>query len=210
MYSKIQYISQGATADEQLKNIHTVLDLGYTWVQLRFKNQPESIVAPLAEDVKKTCEPYNATFIVNDHVGIAKSSDAHGVHLGLKDDSVAEARAVLGSDKIIGGTANTAFDVLQRIEEGCNYIGLGPFRFTNTKEKLSPILGLDGYESILRLLQKDHTSIPIYAIGGVKTEDVQSLMQTGLYGIAVSGLLTHNVIPLDKFLSEITSNNYAQ
>ena len=210
MYSKIQYISQGTTADEQLKNIRIVLDLGYTWIQLRFKHQPELIVAQLAENVKKACAPYNATLIVNDHVGIAKSSDANGVHLGLKDVSIAEARTVLGSDKIIGGTANTASNVMQRIEEGCNYIGLGPFRFTNTKEKLSPILGLEGYASILRLLQKNNKSIPVYAIGGVKTEDVQSLMQTGLYGIAVSGLLTHNKIPITELLSELTSNNVSK
>jgi len=192
VYSKVQYISQGNTATEQLNNIQSVLDKGFDWIQLRFKNQPEEEIVRVAEKVKLLCDNYKATFIVNDHVDIAATVDASGVHLGLTDTSVADARAVLGFHKIIGGTANTITDVLQRIDESCDYIGLGPFRFTSTKEKLSPVLGLEGYQSIIDTLKEKGKTIPVYAIGGIKQDDIQSLMDIGLQGIAVSGLLTHN------------------
>jgi thiamine-phosphate pyrophosphorylase len=189
MFSKLQYISQGKTAREQYNNIQEALDAGSTWVQLRFKNAPEEIMLMVAEQAKKACANYNATFIVNDHAEIARETDADGVHLGLNDMTIAQARTIVGN-KIIGGTANTLSHVLQRVEEGCSYIGLGPFRFTTTKEKLSPILGLQGYAAIMNELSIRKINIPIYAIGGIVLEDIAAILQTGVYGVAVSGIIT--------------------
>ncbi|SCC56888.1 thiamine-phosphate diphosphorylase [Chitinophaga costaii] len=141
----------------------------------------------LAQRVKQLCETYHATFIVNDALEVALACGAHGVHLGLEDGSIAAARTVLGHDKIIGGTANTAAHLQQRVAEGCNYIGLGPLRFTNTKENLSPLLGVEGYR---RLLYGQPIPIPVYAIGGIGTEDISALRACGAYGVAVSGVIT--------------------
>lgn len=192
MYSKIQYISQGRTASEQFNNIHQALDGGCSWIQLRFKNAEKGELTLLAERIKPLCKSYSATFILNDHVELVKQLDADGVHLGLQDTDIETARTILGSDKIIGGTANTLTDVLQRIEEGCNYVGVGPYNFTTTKEKLSPILGLKGYEDIMTELRKKELFIPIYAIGGITASDVTDLITCGVYGIAVSGLVTQH------------------
>ncbi len=192
MHSKIQYISQGATAHEQLNNIRQVLDAGCSWVQLRFKNAAKHEVIPLAEKVKELCRTYDATFILNDYPQLANQMDTDGVHLGLLDMPINDARALLGNEKIIGGTANTLSDVKQRIQEGCDYIGLGPLRFTPTKEKLSPILGISGYQIILEALKEEEVQIPIYAIGGITLEDISALTACGIYGIAVSGILTQH------------------
>ena len=191
MFSKLQYISQGTTAGEQLNNIHQALDAGCEWIQLRFKNAPPAAIQSLAEQVKEICASYGATFIINDHPQIAKDIAADGVHLGLQDMPVGDARKIIG-DKIIGGTANTLDDVLKRVEEGCNYIGLGPFRFTTTKEKLSPVLGLPGYKNIITALNERQILVPVYAIGGIITEDITAIMQTGVYGVAVSGVITNH------------------
>lgn len=191
MFSKLQYISQGETAKEQYNHIQQALDAGCDWVQLRFKNASSQIITALAEQVKKLCTDYSATFIINDHPAIAKQVDADGVHLGLDDMSITEAKLIVG-DKIIGGTANTITHVLQRVEEGCSYVGLGPFRFTTTKEKLSPILGLEGYAAIVRELTNLQIDIPIYAIGGIVAEDIAAIIQTGIYGVAVSGVVTNH------------------
>ncbi|WP_018614533.1 thiamine phosphate synthase [Segetibacter koreensis] len=191
MFSKLQYISQGTTSKEQYKNIQQSLDAGCQWVQLRFKNASYKDIITLSEQVKKLCEDYATTFIINDHVLIAKEIDADGIHLGLQDMSITEAKKVVGN-MIIGGTANTLTDVLQRSKEGCSYIGLGPFRFTTTKEKLSPILGLEGYKSIMNELSILQIKIPIYAIGGIVLEDVADIRQTGVYGVAASGIITHH------------------
>ncbi len=201
MYSKLQYISQGSTAKEQLDNIQSTLDVGCIWIQLRYKSANEKEFALVAQQVKKKCESYNATFIINDNVELAKNIDANGVHLGLQDMSVTQARTLLGENKIIGGTANTLQDVLVRIDERCDYIGLGPFRFTATKTNLSPILGLDGYKIIMNEVLKNEIRIPIYAIGGIIMDDVVSLINTGVYGLAVSGVITNH--PNKKELLQI-------
>lgn len=190
MYNKLQYISQGNTVEEQLYNIHKALDNGCDWIQLRFKNQNAFEVFTLAEAVKILCKEYLATFIINDNVHLAKQLDADGVHLGLSDMRIEEARLILGKTKIIGGTANTLEDVLQRTAENCDYIGLGPFQFTTTKQNLSPVLGLEGYRTIIGQMKAKNIQIPIYAIGGITLENVESLMKTGIHGIAVSGLIT--------------------
>lgn len=192
MFSKLQYISQGTTVEAQLYNIHQVLDNGCDWIQLRFKNGNSKELFTLAEAVKTLCEEYLATFIINDKVDLALQINADGVHLGLNDMRIKDARTLLGNHKIIGGTANTLKDVLQRTAENCDYIGLGPFRFTATKENLSPLLGLEGYKNILAQLSEQNTKIPVYAIGGIQQEDIDALLETGIHGIAVSGTITEN------------------
>lgn len=191
MYSKLQYISQGNTSSQQLDNIMHALDAGCNWIQLRFKNVSEKELVGIAEQVKSLCEKYKATFIINDHVNLSKSIDADGVHLGLQDTSPLIARDILGADKIIGGTANTIFDIKKRADEKCDYIGLGPFRFTRTKEKLSPVLGLEGYKIIMAEMKESGIEIPVYAIGGITLEDVENIMDTAVHGIAVSGIISN-------------------
>ena len=212
MFSKLQYISQGITAGEQLNNIQHALDAGCEWIQLRFKKATPVEIKSLAEQVKEICASYGAMFIINDHPQIAKDIAADGVHLGLQDMPVRDARKIIG-DKIIGGTANTLDDVLKRVEEGCNYIGLGPFRFTTTKEKLSPVLGLPGYKNIITALHERQILVPVYAIGGIVAEDITAIMQTGIYGVAVSGAITNHpdrkllLQQLNSFLYETVNHS---
>lgn len=176
---------------EQELHIRNALDNGIQWVQVRWKNAPENELISLCETSKKLCSEYQAVCIINDHVQIAKEIDAEGVHLGLDDCSVDEARLVLGENSIIGGTANTLSDVIRRIKEPCDYIGLGPLRFTTTKEKLSPVLGFEGYRKIIDGLREQSIDIPkIFAIGSVDFEDILPLQEIGIYGFAVSGLIT--------------------
>ena len=213
MFSKLQYISQGATAGDQLYNIRQALDAGCNWIQLRFKNGTADGIIELATHVKKICTDYTSTFIINDHPHIARAVDADGVHLGLNDLSVSEAKKILSINKIIGGTANTLADVLRRGIEGCNYVGLGPLRFTTTKENLSPVLGLEGYKKIMDELKEGQITMPVYAIGGIVLEDMDAIMQTGVYGIALSGIITHHpdkkslVQQLNSFLYETANHS---
>lgn len=207
MYNKLQYISQGNTVKEQLHNIHQALDNGCDWIQMRFKNQTSQNVFALAEAAKFLCAEYLAIFIINDNVSLAQQLNADGVHLGLKDMDIVQARQLLGKTKIIGGTANTFEDVELHVKNGCDYIGLGPFQFTGTKEDLSPILGLAGYHSIIERMKIQNIEIPIYAIGGIALENVGNLMDTGVHGIAVSGLITKSESPL-QLITQLNHNLY--
>ena len=192
MYSKIQYISQGDTVPLQLNAIKTALDAGCNWIQLRYKDVSENEVLRLAERVKKATDGYECTFIINDYPRVANYVEADGIHLGLTDMPVAVARTILGPGKIIGGTANTLGDIMQRYNEQCDYIGLGPFRFTATKQKLSPVLGMAGYATIMNQLKELDIKTPIYAIGGIEEQDIEPLIKAGIYGVALSGLITRH------------------
>lgn len=191
MLNKIQYISHGDTPLEQLYHIESVLAAGQQWIQYRFKNTTSTTLWQTAEQVKILCEQYNATLIINDHIDLAKAIDADGVHLGLTDLSIEQAKAYL-PNKIIGGTANTLENIKHRDKEGCDYIGLGPYRYTKTKKNLSPILGLLGYQQLVNQMRELHINTPIIAIGGIRLEDLQQLKETGIHGIAISSLLQNS------------------
>lgn len=183
----LQYITQGNSEEAILSEVEAVVNAGVNWVQLRIKDDALDR-RKIALKVKTLCAG-KATFIINDKVAIAQELNADGVHLGLDDMPILEARKILGAEKIIGGTANTLEDCKERMESGADYIGLGPFRITTTKKKLSPILGLDGYRRITPKTQGEIT-IPIVAIGGIELDDIKALKsETGLHGIAVSGLI---------------------
>lgn len=217
---KIHYISQAAADGSHLTAIENVLKAGCKWIQLRVKAQTEEVVMQLAAGAKILCEKYQARLIINDYPEIALRSGAFGVHLGLNDMPIAAARNILGNNYCIGGTANTFEDVLRRAEEGADYIGLGPFRFTATKKELSPILGIEGYTDLLYQVKQAGIYIPIIAIGGILIPDVASILKTGIYGVAVSGLLTNEAEPYTQFnllkqeinlnLKEIADVNYSR
>ena len=98
-----------------------------------------------------------------------------------------KARQLLGKEAIIGATVNTDEDLLRAAKAHADYIGCGPFRFTTTKAKLSPILGLDGYREIVGRMRSAGINLPIVAIGGITASDIPSILSTGVSGIAISG-----------------------
>jgi thiamine-phosphate pyrophosphorylase len=192
MLHKLQYISQGKLPEDHIKNISEVLTAGVKFVQLRLKNVDENIYFQIGTIAKEICDKHQAMLVINDNPTIAKRVNADAVHLGLDDMSVESARKIFIDDKIIGGTANTYEHVKNRCAENVDYIGLGPFKFTSTKEKLSPVLGIEGYTNIINKMKSDNLHTPIFAIGGIELKDIEAIMKTGVYGIALSGLLTNS------------------
>jgi thiamine-phosphate pyrophosphorylase len=191
MIQPLQYISQAPRTGTHLDAIEQVLKAGGKWIQLRIKNQSEAEILPFAQAAQALCESYRAKLIINDYPYLAKAVGSYGVHLGLQDMPIAEARKIIGQTQIIGGTANTFEHIIQRVAEGADYIGLGPFRFTRTKENLSPIVGLEGYRRLMEKVRKAGINIPIVAIGGIEAEDIPAILETGIYGIAMSAALTN-------------------
>lgn len=183
----VQFISHHTDRYSYLDSIALALEGGCKWVQLRMKGATDDEVRPIALQAQQMCRDAQATFIIDDRVALVKEIGADGVHLGKGDMPIAEARSVLGKDFIIGGTANTFDDVKAHFEASADYIGCGPFRFTTTKERLSPFLGLQGYKDIVAQMKQHGINIPIVAIGGITAEDIESIMQTGVTGIALSG-----------------------
>jgi thiamine-phosphate pyrophosphorylase len=181
--SNLHYITTNA------QNAELACQGGMRWVQLRVKDRPYPTWKQLALDAQQVCRQYGATFILNDNPQLALEIGADGVHLGKQDMNPAEARTLLGPGFIIGGTANTFADIESLVAAGVDYIGLGPFRFTTTKQNLSPILGLAGYTNIFEQYRATGFTTPIIGIGGVGLADVPALLATGLHGVAVSGAI---------------------
>lgn len=202
----LQFISHYTDRYSYLDSIRMALAGGCRWVQLRMKDATDDEIRPVALEARKLCKEAGATFIIDDHVELVKEIQADGVHLGKMDMPIADARKLLGEDFIIGGTANTFEDVKSHYEAGANYIGCGPFRFTTTKKKLSPVLGLDGYRQIVSQMRQAGISLPIVAIGGITAEDIPGIMQTGVTGIALSGTVLRAADPVAEMrrLIEIT------
>lgn len=192
---KLHYISQGETPEKHLENIQQACVSGAELVQLRLKNKSEAVVLATAIKAREITGYYQTRLIINDHYQIAKEVKADGVHLGKTDTCPIEARKHLYNWQIIGGTANTLEDCKTLIDKKVDYIGLGPFRFTKTKDNLSPVLGIDGYVEIVNQLQTD---IPIIAIGGIEIEDILDLMMTRVDGIAMSGAITRDFKAIPK------------
>ncbi|AUC84106.1 thiamine phosphate synthase [Polaribacter sp. ALD11] len=196
MISKLHYISQGETPKEHLVNIQKACVAGADWVQLRLKNSDAKTILETAKEAREITTRFKAQLIINDHYKVAKEIKADGVHLGKTDACPSKVRAFLGTSYIIGGTANTLEDCRNLLDKKVDYIGLGPYQFTETKKNLSPVLGVEGYRNLLEELQ---TETPIIAIGGIALEDVAKITNTGIYGIAVSGAITKDVTSIAKF-----------
>lgn len=185
----LQYISHFTQQISYSEGIRMALEGGCRWIQLRMKDAPAEEIIACAEEVLPLCRRHGAKFLLDDHVELVRQLGADGVHLGKNDMPVDEARKILGPDIIIGGTANTIEDIIRLHKQGADYIGCGPFRFTTTKKNLSPILGLDGYKSIVLKMKELGIDLPIVAIGGITVEDIPAVMGTGVSGIALSGAI---------------------
>ena len=195
---QVQFITHFTDRIAYLDSVRIALEGGCRWVQLRMKEATDEEAERVARLALPLCREYGATFIIDDRVALAKRIGADGVHLGKNDMPVGEARAFLGKGFIIGGTANTFDDVRQLHEAGADYIGCGPFRFTTTKQKLAPILGLEGYRAITGQMKQAGIRLPIVGIGGVKAEDMGDLHDAGLTGIALSGSILRAEHPVEE------------
>lgn len=196
MISKLHYISQGKTPDAHLEHIQRACIAGTDWVQLRLKDLDEELLLETAQKVKEVTDYFQTRLIINDHYKMAIAVKADGVHLGKSDACPLKVRKELASWQIIGGTANTFQDCEALIKKQVDYIGLGPYQFTSTKKNLSPVLGKYGYLTIIEALK---TVVPIIAIGGISVNDTETLMTTGIHGIAVSGAITNDFNNISKF-----------
>ena len=167
MSFQVQFITHFTETVSYLDSVRIALEGGCRWIQLRMKDAPEDEVRAAAGKALPLCRQYGATLILDDRVELVRETGADGVHLGLTDMPVAEARRILPRGQyIIGGTANTLEDIRMHAASGADYIGCGPFRFTTTKDpaRLAPTLGLEGYRSLM-----------------------PALAEAGLSGIALSG-----------------------
>lgn len=206
----LQFITHSTERYDEIAAVRAVLDGGCRWIQLRMKNAERQRILAVGRTIGRMCREASATFILDDHVELVEELQADGVHVGKNDMPVQTARALLGPGRLIGATANTFEDIRRAAEQGADYIGLGPFRFTRTKERLSPLLGLSGYRRVMEQCRLAGIRLPVVAIGGITDADIPAILQTGVTGIALSGALLQAqdpVVQTQKILSTIRDNS---
>ena len=196
---RLQFITHYSEKYTYIDSARMALEGGCRWIQLRMKDTDTSLVEDTAIVIQKMCKDYGATFIVDDHVLLAKKINADGVHLGKNDMPIAEARKALGNSFIIGGTVNSFEDILNTLQSATpDYFGCGPFRFTSTKQNLAPILGCEGYQAIVEKMKNMNINIPLIGIGGIEKSDIPMLLESGLTGIALSSSILKALNPIKE------------
>jgi thiamine-phosphate pyrophosphorylase len=164
-------------------------EAGARWIQVRVKQAPYPEWNTMAAACVEICHAHKAICIINDNVQIAYDTGADGVHLGATDMHPAEARKILGSKKIIGGTAHNIHEFRNLNDSDVNYIGLGPYRYTATKNDLSDVLGIENVTNIMQAHRQLNSTIPVFAIGGIQLDDISPIMSAGVQGIAVASAI---------------------
>jgi len=162
-----------------LEKIETACRSGVTIVQLREKNLTTNQYYQLAKQVKEITDAYQVPLIIDDRLDVCLAVDAAGLHIGDDELPVPVARQVLGPDKILGVTAKTVKRALEAEEGGANYLGTGAIFPTTTKEN-APITLISTLKTICQ-----RVAIPVVAIGGLTSENIDQLIGTGIAGVAV-------------------------
>lgn len=159
--------------------VMTAVKGGVTMVQLRNKVDDKSLIAAQAAMLSELLKPLGIPFLVNDHVDIARDVEADGAHIGQGDISPAEARKILGEDKILGLTAFTK-EHIRAVDSGVvDYIGTGPFYPTKT-DKGKPVLGAEKFAELIKL-----SPVPVVGIGGITPDNAYEVLSAGANGVAM-------------------------
>lgn len=161
------------------EEVEKALKSGVTCLQIREKNICDEEYLSRSIELRKICNKYNVPFIVDDNVEIALASGADGVHVGQKDLLNRDIRAMIGSDKILGISANSVELAIAAEKAGADYIGVGSIQLSPTKGE-SKVLSLEYVQEIC-----SSVSIPVVAIGGVNEQTIPKLKGTGVAGVAV-------------------------
>ncbi len=187
----LQYITSTTSSVPVVDQVRQVIEGGCRWIQVRMKDDTDEEIGKVIEQIKPLCLETEAFLLLDDRVELAKTLDVGGVHLGKDDMPPSQARMILGPAAVIGVTANTIEDIMAVSALDIDYYGVGPFRFTETKKNLAPVLGVERYRKICAEMKQKEINIPVVAIGGITPADVKPLMEAGVNGIAISGAIAN-------------------
>lgn len=195
---RLQFVTDATTPEETYRQALQAIAGGCHWVQVRMKGADKETIAQAIKKIhSKWTDVDLFTLIVDDHAELLAMPEVDGVHLGQEDMSPADARKLGDTSKIIGLTVNRPDQLIGREYAEVDYYGIGPFRFTGTKKRLAPVLGLEGYKAINSEMERIGDIRPYVAIGGITSTDIPSLLNAGVPGIAVAGAIAHAKDPID-------------
>jgi thiamine-phosphate pyrophosphorylase len=183
---KLQYITHDLPNISHIDQAQWACEAGAKWVQYRCLSKPDEALLVDINAIAEICDDWGTTLIVTNHTHLKGKADIQGFHVENMDADFRSLREQLGDDVTLGGSANEVSDIIRLAQAGADYIGLGPFDVTTTKPNNYPSLGIEGYQKVMLELKKLGNNTPVLAVGGINLVNVEELMQTGIYGIAVS------------------------
>lgn len=185
--SKFHYITQDLENKSHPEQAQLACQAGSKWIQYRCFSKTQTDKLQEASEIASICDDWGATLIITDDIELVSKADIQGVHIEDMDADFKKVRQIIGADKTLGASANTFEHILKIWESGAvDYVGCGPFAHTDTKPNKYPHLGISGYADIASKMLTQNIDLPLLAVGGIGIHDIDSIIKTGVYGIAVS------------------------
>ncbi len=177
-----------------LEVLEELLQAGVKMIQLREKDLSAAELYPLAKELRALCHRHKSLLLINDRIDLAQAVGADGVHLGGHSLPIKVARKILGSSYLIGASTHSATEVKSAQNQGADFITYGPIYFTPSKAAYGNPVGIESLHDIC-----DTCKIPVYALGGIKTNNMKETLQTGIHGVAIISALISDRSPTEAF-----------
>ena len=198
--SRFHYLTQDLPNRSHAEQVQIACEAGANWIQYRCLTKPDDQMIPEIHHIASICDDWGATLILTDHYHLLDQVDAQGVHLEDMQADFQAIRQIITDEKTLGASANSFADI-QRIALSAvvDYAGCGPFAITHTKPNDYPLLGVEGYRQIVKKMAESQIDLPLLAVGGITIEDIDALLESGIYGIAFSAAVNLAEDPSEAF-----------
>jgi thiamine-phosphate pyrophosphorylase len=189
---KLQFITHDIEQHSHIEQARIACEAGAKWIQYRCLTKSDDELLKDINVIAELCDDWGATLIVTDHIHLNGKADIQGFHIEDMDADFQKLRSELGEAVTIGGSSNTIEGLIRIANEGADYAGFGPFNITTTKPNNAPLIGLSGYENAMSTLNIKGIELPVLAVGGITIADIDSIMATGVFGIAASSAINQS------------------
>jgi len=186
---KLHFITHDIDQHSHIEQAQIACAAGAKWIQYRCLTKNDDELLQDINAIAEICDDWGATLIVTDHIHLNGKADIQGFHIEDMEADIISIRAQLGEAITIGGSANTVENLIRIAKDGADYAGFGPFSISTTKPNNAPLIGVEGYRKAMLELNKHNINLPVLAVGGVTIDDVDAVMETGVFGIAASSAI---------------------
>lgn len=197
--SKLHYLTQDLPHRSHNEQVQMACEAGAGWIQYRCLSKSDEEMLNELHTIASICDDWGTTLIVTNHFHLLSLADIQGVHIEDMDIDLREIREIIGENKTLGASANTYDQVVKHIKNTADYVGCGPFGETLTKPNSFPHFGVKGYQEMMDKLAENQLEIPLIAVGGIQLENVGTLLETGVHGIALSGAINNSENPVEAY-----------
>ncbi len=189
---KLHFITHDIPQHTHIIQAQLACEAGAKWIQYRCLSKSDDELLTDINVIAEICDDWGATLIVTDHIHLKGKADIQGFHIEDMNADFISLRKHIGEEYTLGGSANNISNLIRLAKDGADYAGFGPFKLTTTKPNNAPLIGLGGYLNAMQDLKSLAIDLPVLAVGGVTLQDVDPLLATGIYGIAVSSAINQS------------------